>query len=275
VRRVGRALVLLTMLAVTASAGPAFQVAAHRGGAALWPENSLVAFRGAIALGVDALEFDVHLTADGEPVVIHDPTLDRTTTGRGPVGDATLARIRALRLRGRDGTVSTERVPTLGEVLDLAAPTSLRVLPEIKTAPGGRRYPGLEGTMIALLQARGLLDERATIQAFDEATIQRLHELEPTVRTMFLVSRARLEKARAEPIEAIRWATAAGASDLGMDHRSIDGRVVAAARVARLRLAAFTVNDEPDLRRLVELGVDLVMSDRPDLALTIAGRSPR
>ena len=61
------------------------RLAAHRGGAGVWPENSLIAFRSAIALGVDDLELDVHLTADGDLVVIHDRTLERTTSGRGPV----------------------------------------------------------------------------------------------------------------------------------------------------------------------------------------------
>ena len=71
------------------------RLAAHRGGARLWPENSLRAFREALALGVDLLELDVHLSADGEVVVIHDPTLDRTTTGTGPVVDRTAAELRA------------------------------------------------------------------------------------------------------------------------------------------------------------------------------------
>src|SRR5688572_6883761 len=100
-------------LAVSAMAAERPLVAAHRGGAALWPENSLTAFRGAIALGIDALEFDVHLTADGEVVVIHDATLDRTTTGRGAVRGATLAQIRTFRLVDRAGVPTTETVPTL------------------------------------------------------------------------------------------------------------------------------------------------------------------
>ena len=67
----------------------AVAVAAHRGGALLWPENSLLAFRNAVGLGADYLEFDVHLSKDGEVIVIHDPTLDRTTTGAGPVRERT------------------------------------------------------------------------------------------------------------------------------------------------------------------------------------------
>ena len=82
-------------------AAPGVQLVAHRGGALLWPENSLIAFARAVELGADSLEFDVHLSRDGEPVIIHDPTLDRTTTGTGPVRMATLAALRALRLKDR------------------------------------------------------------------------------------------------------------------------------------------------------------------------------
>jgi glycerophosphoryl diester phosphodiesterase len=262
------------LLGASVGAGPPTRIAAHRGGAALAAENSLTAFRGALALGVDALELDVHLSADGEPVVVHDATLERTTTGHGAVGDATLAQLRALRVKARDGGVTTDTVPTLAEVLDLAAPSAAEVLPEIKTAAGGRRYPGIEDKVLALLGARRF-GERATIQAFDEVTIRRLHELDPVQRTMLLVSPRRLQTARAEPPEAVRWASAVGASDLGLDHRAIDARVVAAARAARVRLSAWTVNAEPDLRRLLDLGVDVVMSDHPDLALRLAGRAPR
>ena len=82
-------LVLLMGLTVAAAGGSlaadaAVRIAAHRGGAGLWPEASLGAFRNAIALGVEFLEFDLHLTADGEVVVLHDPTLERTTTARSP-----------------------------------------------------------------------------------------------------------------------------------------------------------------------------------------------
>lgn len=260
------------LLAASVLAAPATRIAAHRGGAALAPENSLAAFRGALALGVDALELDVHLTADGEPVVIHDAALERTTTGRGAVGDTTLAQLRALRLKTREGGETTETVPTLAEVLDLAG--AVEVLPEIKTARGGRRYPAIEEKVLAQLDARRL-GPRATLQAFDESTIRRLHALAPAQRTMLLVSASRLKTAAAEPVQAVRWASEVGASDLGMDFRAIDATVVAAARAAGVRLSAWTVNTEPDLRRMLALGVDVLMSDHPDLALRLAGRAPR
>jgi glycerophosphoryl diester phosphodiesterase len=266
--------VLLPALAVAlaASAGaPVTRVAAHRGGAALWPENSLLAFRSALALGVDALELDLHLTADGEVVVLHDPTLERTSTGRGAVRDARLADLASVRLKTPEGAATAERVPTLAQVLDLVAQSSSELLPEIKVDAHRQRYDGIEEKVLALIRARGLLG-RATIQAFQADTIRRLRELEPAARTMLLVGRGDVERDRARPAEAVRRARELGATDLGMNHRLIDADVVAAARAAGIRLSAWTVNDENDIRRMIDLGVDLVMSDRPDLAKRLARR---
>ncbi len=267
----GALLVAWATLATVMAAGPATLVAAHRGGAALWPENSLLAFRSALALGVDALELDLHLTADGEVVVLHDPSLDRTSTGTGAVRDLKLADLAAVRLKTRDGAVTAERVPTFAQVLDLVAPTSAELLPEIKVDTNRQRYSGIEEKVLALIRARGLL-ARTTIQAFQVETIRRLRELEPTGRTMLLVARGDVERDRARPAEAVRRARELGATDLGMNHRLIDTDVMSAARAAGIRVSAWTVNEESDIRRMVDLGVDIVMSDRPDLAKRLMGR---
>jgi glycerophosphoryl diester phosphodiesterase len=254
--------VILALVSVASAAAPL--IAAHRGGAALWPENSLLAFRSALALGVDALEFDLHLTRDDELVVIHDPRLERTTTATGVVRARSLAEIRSAQLKSRDGQVTAECVPTLAEVLDLVRGTTVEVLPEIKVGADGLAYPGIEEKVLAVLRARGLLG-RATIQAFQPDTVRRLHALEPEARTMLLVSRRQVEGHGVSPPEAVRWARDAGASDLGMDVSLISAGVVSAARALGIRLAAWTVNDEKEITRVLELGVDLVMSDRPDL----------
>ena len=246
-------------------------VAAHRGGAALWAENSLHAFRNAIALGVDALEFDLHQTADGEVVVLHDPTLERTTTGRGAVRDLKWADLAAVKLRGPDGTVGVEPLAALTAVLDLAASTTVELMPEIKVDANGHRYDGIEEKVLALLRSRGLL-ERATVQAFQPETIRRLRQLEPRARTMFLMGRGDVERMRARPAEAVRRARELGATDLGMNHRLIDADVVAAARDAGIRLSAWTVNEEADIQRMLTLGVGVIMSDRPDLVKRLRGR---
>jgi glycerophosphoryl diester phosphodiesterase len=267
----GSALGLSLAIGVPMAGGPTTLVAAHRGGAALWPENSLLAFRQALALGVDALELDLHMTADGELVAIHDPTLERTTTGRGRVRDLRLAALAALRLKARDGAATDERIPTFAQVLELAALAPVELVPEIKVDANRQRYDGIEEKVLALLRSRGVL-ARATVQAFQPETIRRLRELEPRARTMLLVGRGDVERERARPAEAVRRAHALGATDLGMNHRLIDADVMAAARAAGVRVAAWTVNDEADIRRMLDLGVGMVMSDRPDLAKRLAGR---
>ncbi|HYE91603.1 MAG TPA: glycerophosphodiester phosphodiesterase family protein, partial [Terriglobales bacterium] len=146
---------------------------AHRGGAARWPENSLTAFRGAIAGGAQLLELDVHLTADGAVAVMHDPTLDRTSTGTGPLARCTRADLRAARLRDARGAVTDDWVPTLEEVLELAKPAGVGFLIEIKT-PGpavtferrgqriervaGARYEGLERKVIDAVVGAGFAE---------------------------------------------------------------------------------------------------------------------
>jgi glycerophosphoryl diester phosphodiesterase len=264
-RTLALALLAVVMSAAASSAVAGPLVAAHRGGALLWPENSLLAYRNAIALGVAFLETDVHLTADGEIVVMHDATLDRTSTGRGPLRDARLADLDGVRLRAADGAVTEERVPTLAQLLELIAPSPVRLLLEVKVGPDRARYPGIEEKVLALVKARGLLD-RVVIMAFETPTVERIRALDATVRTTLLVSRARVERSGGVAREAVRWATDAKATDLGIDHRVLDAAVAAAARAAGVRLAAWTVNDEADLRRVIGLGVDIVISDRPDLA---------
>src|SRR5437016_1352334 len=100
--------VVVALGAVVSFAAERTLIAAHRGGAALAPENSLAAFRNALALGADIVEFDLHLTRDGEVVVIHDPTLDRTTTMTGAVRDHTLADLATAKLKNRDGSTTDE-----------------------------------------------------------------------------------------------------------------------------------------------------------------------
>ena len=261
-------------VAVSAIAGPPVRIAAHRGGALLWPENSLLAFRNALALGADLLELDVHLTRDDEVVVIHDPTLERTTTGTGAVGAARLADLAGARLRTRDGVATDEPVPTLAQVLDVLHSTRAELLLEIKVDPSRRPYAGIEERTLALLGARGLR-ERTVVMAFEPDTLRRVRALDAGIRTTMLVSRSRVERERAAAPTVARWATEVAATSLGVDHRVVDAALVAAAREAGLRLAAWTVNTEADIRRMLELGVDVVISDQPDLALRLAGRPPR
>jgi glycerophosphoryl diester phosphodiesterase len=245
-------------------------VAAHRGGALMWPENSITAYRNALGLKVDFLETDVHLTADGQLAVIHDPTLDRTTTGNGPVSALSLAQLRPLRLKGLDGTPTADGIPTLSELLDLLAGSPAGLLLEIKVDADRRRYPGIEEKVLEQVVKRGLL-ERAPIMGFQPDTIRRVRELEPRAQTVLLVGKSWIDRQRAGAGDVVRWTTEAGARTLGVQHSALDANLVSAARAAGLRIAAWTVNDEVDIRRAIDLGADVVISDRPDVAIKLAG----
>jgi glycerophosphoryl diester phosphodiesterase len=244
-------------------------VAAHRGGAALWPENSLLAYKSALALGVDFLETDVHLTADGEVVVVHDPTLDRTTSGAGAVADRRLADLAALRLRAADGALTDERLPTLGQLLDVLAPSRARLLLEIKVDAARRPYAGIEEKVLALVRARGLAP-RVLIMAFQPDTLRRVRALDPAMPTVLLISRVRMEREGAAAV--VGEARDVRATHLGIDHRALDAAAIATVRGAGLGLGAWTINTEADLRRTIDLGVDILISDRPDLAKRLTGR---
>jgi glycerophosphoryl diester phosphodiesterase len=252
---------------------------AHRGGASQWPENSLTAFRNAIALGAGILELDVHLTADGTVAVIHDATLPRTSSGTGPVAACTAADLRRARLRGPDGALTEDHVPTLDEVLALAAPAGVALLVEVKT-PGpavryerqgdgvvavpGPRYEGLERKVLDALQAAGLA-ERSFVMAFNPAVLAEVRALAPGQPTTLLVDRRHVEESGARPVQTVEWASEARASFLGLHHSICDAAVVEAAHRAKIAVGVFTVNDEPTMRRLAALGVDVIISDRADL----------
>jgi glycerophosphoryl diester phosphodiesterase len=264
------------------------RLAAHRGGAGLWPENSLRAFRESLALGVDLLELDVHLSADGRVMVIHDPTLDRTTEARGPVRERTAAELGRVRLRGPDGTVTDERVPTLEDVLSLVAPSGAGLLLEAKgPTPGvnvayeraggdvriapGPAYPGLVDRTLALVRQASMLG-RVNVMGFSPDVVARARALEPGVPTTFLVAAAHVARVDARPEDTVAWAMRLGATDAGLQHTLATPAVMTAARAAGVRVGVWTVNDEPAMRRVIDLGVDVLTSDRPDLARRALGR---
>jgi glycerophosphoryl diester phosphodiesterase len=264
------------------------RLAAHRGGARLWPENSLRAFRESLALGVDLLELDVHLTADGEVVVIHDATLERTTDGHGAVGERTVAELARVRLRDPGGVLTDERLPTLREVLAMVAPSRAGLLVEVKGPVAGVNviferghgdaritpgpaYPGLVAKTLDLLRRASML-ERANVMGFSPDVLAETRALAPGVPTTFLVAAAHVRSVDARPEAPSAWAARLGATDLGIQHTLAGPQLMAAARAAGLRVGVWTVNDEDSMRRVIAAGVDVLTTDRPDLARRVLGR---
>ncbi|MGH7411421.1 MAG: glycerophosphodiester phosphodiesterase family protein, partial [Candidatus Methylomirabilis sp.] len=152
---------------------------AHRGASALAPENTMAAFEKAIELGADVIELDLHLTRDGELVVIHDDTLDRTTDGRGPVHGRSLEEIRRLDAgRWFGQAFAGERIPTLSEVLDRFA-GKIPLALEVKA--GSAFFPGIEERLVSALRHHSAVEQTA-VASFDHFALKRLKEIEPTLR---------------------------------------------------------------------------------------------
>jgi glycerophosphoryl diester phosphodiesterase len=269
------ALGLLAVAAVVGTATAAAQgmiaplFAAHRGGALLWPENSLLAFRNALALGADYLELDVHLTRDGEVVVIHDPTLERTTTGTGPVRRCTLAELAALRLKERGGAVLEERIPTLEQVVALAAAGNRQILLEIKTDERRQRYPGIEEKVLAVLDRHRFVPF-TVVMAFEGETWRRVRQLRPEVRVAALYSADRLVAAAVAP--ELQALGRAGVAFVGLEQALVTAEVAKQARLVGLTLGVWTVNERDAIARFIDQGVGVVITDRPDLAKELLGR---
>lgn len=236
------------------------RIAAHRGGAGLWAENALSAFRNAIALGVDLIELDVHLTSDGVPVVIHDPTLKRTTSGRGRVHTFLEAELAELRLLGKKKAPLDEGVPSLSSVLELVAPSNAGLLVELKVA-------GAESSVVELVAAKQLLD-RATIMSFDRDVARNVARLTPRARAGALVRRASGLLDGNKKLRALLGELSGeGVQFLGIHHRGCSPKVIELVSRSGITLGAWTISSLRRLRKVMAIGVEVVITDRPDRAL--------
>ncbi len=252
-------------------------VYAHRGGADLWPENTLFAFRHAWDLGVDVLEMDVRGTRDGAIVVIHDSTVDRTTNGSGAVRDLTLAEIQSLDAGYRftpDGGKTFPyrgrgiRVPTLEEVFDALPNARFNI--EVKS-----NDPPIVDRLAQLVRERGLED--AVVVGSSEQRIARaLRSALPQVatfatrdevRAFWLWQRVGLARAWRPTPDTLQVPPVYQWGPLVLDVTS-PGFVRAAHRMG-LHVAVWTIDDPDEMVRLLDMGVDGIMSDRPDVLLDV------
>jgi glycerophosphoryl diester phosphodiesterase len=242
--------------------GDKVAIIGHRGARNLWPENSLDGFQRTRALGIEGVEFDVHIARDGELVVIHDPTLDRTTEGQGPVADRTAAELAATPLRDAGGA----GVPTLDQVLDVFTDSGIELHIEIKLDANGRRYPGLEHQLIDVIRARKL-EDAAILTCFATKALEIVREIAPHQRVLASINQ--------------RSAEAMGGLKAALDRFvAIDGCLVAVEkgllaarfdlclqRIGRDRLGAWVPNEAEDLAFWLAQPVRQITTDRPDIAL--------
>ena len=245
-------------------------VIAHRGGAALAPENTLGAFRKAIALGVDVIEMDTHLSKDGAVVVIHDPTLERTSDGSGRVADWTLAQLQELNAAAKfgDGKYERQPVPAFGQALDLVQSARLRVEVEIKVPPQGR-YPGIEQKLVKEITDRSLID-RVQVSSFDFAVLADVKRVNSKARTVALMSYEFFRRAPVDfPAQAIDEARNSGAEVIAVNKDLLTRALVDEAHARGMQVEVWTVDSETDMKKFVQMGVDGIISNKPDVLKTL------
>jgi glycerophosphoryl diester phosphodiesterase len=225
----------------------------HRGAAGTAPENTLASFRKALSIGVDAIEFDIHRTRDGEIVVHHDFSLERTTTGSGAISDLTLAEIKQADAGCKfSAEFAGERVPTLLELVE-TIPAPVILFLEIKA--GSFKYPGIEEELAAFLTKHNLV-ERTNISSFDHFALLKMRQLLPTVQTGMLFS--------GRPVDPVAMAKACGATALHPNYATFTKEQVAEAHAAGLTVNVWTPNTPEAIAYCYDLGVDGHITDFPE-----------
>lgn len=223
---------------------------AHRGASASEPENSLRAFKEAVDLGADMIEVDVHLSKDGQPVIIHDATLERTTNGRGYVKDRTLLELKKL------DAGQGERIPTLQEAIDLAR-GKCGLYVELKA-------PATPGPVVETIRANGFEGE-VIICSFHHALLKQVKELAPEILTSVLVGQTSgdfVEIARAVAADYIHFCWE-GRSPT--PHKLLTPELV--ARIHEQALGIITWHEErpEEIREILKYPIEGICSNRPHL----------
>jgi glycerophosphoryl diester phosphodiesterase len=227
-------------------------VIAHRGASGNAPENTLAAFRKAIALGASFIETDLQLSRDARFVAIHDATVNRTTTGQGAVHDMTLADLRKLDAGSWFGSeFAGERIPTLEEILEFSKKNDVVFYLEIK--PGGSW--GGEHALIGSLRESGEIP-RTVVISFDPSIVLSLRKIEPTLMTGLLYD-GQIENPLDKAVEI-------GARQLVVRGDLVTPALISEAKKKDLQVVCWTVNHPAHMRLLATAGVDGIMSDYPD-----------
>lgn len=227
-------------------------VIAHRGAMGEAPENTLASFQKALEQQCDLIELDIHLTADGEIVVCHDETLDRTTDRSGAIGELTLEEIRQADAGSWFGTAYTgQRIPLLQEVLQLV-PAEIGLNIELKTSYGDR----IEDAVLRLLRENGRLDS-VLFSSYDHKLLHRLKQKAPEARISLVYD--------FKPIDPVRLIHDFGLNvfSVSLYHGMVEQEDVEAIRRDGKHVMVWTVNQKPAMSRMLDCGVSGVITDYP------------
>jgi glycerophosphoryl diester phosphodiesterase len=273
------------------------EIQGHRGARGLWPENTLQGFARTLEVGVDVIELDVALTADGVPVLHHDQALRADTVrDRGPcrpddplfpyvgrpIRELTLAQVKTVdagvphpRFAKTQTPLADERIPTLAEVCSLVAEHDVRLAVEIKTDPSWPEVHTITTAALKVLESHGLMG-RSRILAFDWRVLGVAREAVPFADRVALVEPVTLDAswmAGHDPAGGLVAAAAAvGATMLSPKGVMVTPELVAAAHAQGLAVVVWTANDPVEMRRYIAFGADALVTDYPDRLRTVLGR---
>lgn len=234
------------------------EIFAHRGSSGTHPENTLAAFQEAARLPISGVELDVHLTKDGEIVVIHDERIDRTSTGSGLVKEMTLEQLKSYDYGSWfSDAFKGERIPTLEEVFQVFDNTNHRINIEIKSDVYA--YEGLEEKVIALIEQYGF-EKRVILSSFNHEAIRKVKQLAPTLPTAALFMEAL--------VEPIAYMERVPTDGLHLYRPAAHHPFVKEVLAQGMPVRVFTVNKQKDVEKMQEIGVHAIFTDYPEKALS-------
>ena len=254
-------------------------VFAHRGGGGLFPENTLEAFDYSAKMGVDFLELDVHSTADGKLVVMHDASVDRTTDGKGKVSNLTLDQLKKLDagyafsndggktfpFRGKGITI-----PTLHEIFNAFPHIKFNIEPK-------QAFPSITKPMCEMIREHKMTD-KVIVGSFRQTAINEFRYFCPEVATsgtpaevseFLAMYKTGIAASYTPPMQALQVPVNAGFLNV------VSKDFIEAAHRQNLQVHVWTINNPEEMRRLIEMNVDGIMTDYPDRLLEIVGISPK
>ena len=235
------------------------EIFAHRGASGYAPENTLEAFRLAMEQGADGMELDVHLTKDGEVVVIHDETLDRTSNGHGNVRDYTLEELKKFSFHNHMEKYQGVQIPTLKEVLNLVKNSRIKVNIELKT--GIYWYEGIEEKTMDIVKTMGM-EDRVIYSSFNHYSIQKVLEQNSDAETAYLFSDV--------PLNMEKYAKDTGVKGLhpAVYHLKMADFLETYMK-SGLKVRVWTVNNKEDMKMFMDAGVDAVITNYPKVSVEL------
>jgi glycerophosphoryl diester phosphodiesterase len=249
-------LVLIVMLCMVCSKKDSenFIVMAHRGASAAAPENTLIAYKKAIEMGADYAELDVRQTKDGAIVLMHDKTVHRTTGVKGYIWDLTLEELKQLEAGSWFGEkFRGEPIPTLEEVIRLAK-GRMKLNIEVKIS---ENEPGIAQCVVDIVRSEDFSRD-CIITSFDMETVKTFKKIAPDLETGLI-----FDKEYHFDVFEGTWDV------LSTNHELVDAKFVRLAKDNGKKIYAWTVNEQEEMLRLIGLGVDGIITDRPDLLKSV------